>query len=85
MKAKADTRSSEGNLAFAAIFRKKGRFSKFGPQNKRRNMDKVRCFGYNELGHNKRDCPKSEKDKRNREEAHVSEIREEPVAKKSKK
>ena len=39
---------------------KKGRFEKFGPQNKRRNMDQVRCFGCNELGHYKRDFPKYE-------------------------
>ena len=48
-------------------------------------MDKVRCFGCNELGNYKRDCPKSEKDKRKREEAHVSDMREEPNANKSKK
>ena len=41
LKAKADTGPSEGNHAFAAISRQKGRFGKFGPQNKRRNMDKV--------------------------------------------
>ena len=41
LKAKADTRSSEGNQDFAAISKKKGRFGKFGPQNKRRNMDNV--------------------------------------------
>ena len=48
-------------------------------------MDKVRCFGCNELGHYKRDCPKSRKDKRKKEEAHVTDIREEPTAEKSKK
>ena len=41
LKAKADTGSYERNQAFAAMSRKKVRFSKFGPQNKRRNMDKV--------------------------------------------
>ena len=44
LKGKVDTGSSEGNQAFAATFRKKGRFGKFGPQNKRINMDNVRCF-----------------------------------------
>ena len=41
LKAKADTEPSEENHAFAASYRKKGRFEKFGPQNKRRNMDNV--------------------------------------------
>ena len=41
MEAKVDTGSSERNQAFATISRKKGRFGTFGPQNKRRNMDKV--------------------------------------------
>ena len=41
LKAKADTRPSEENQAFAASYKKKGRFRKFGPQNKRRNMDNV--------------------------------------------
>ena len=45
-------------------------------------MDKAQCFGCNDLGHYKRDCPKFRKDKRKKEEAH---IREEPDAKKSKK
>ena len=49
--------SRKENQAYATMSRKKGRFGKFGPQNKRRNMDKVRCFGCNELGHYKRDCP----------------------------
>ena len=82
LKAKGVTGSSKGNQVFIATSRKKGRFCKFGPHN---SMDKARCFGCDELGHYKRDCPKSEKDKRNREEAHISEMREEPDAKKSKK
>ena len=48
-------------------------------------MDKARCFGCDELAHYKIDCPKSKRDKRNREEAHISQMREEPDAKKSKK
>ena len=85
MKAKADIGSSEGNQAFAAMSKKKGRFGKFGPRNKRRNMDKVRCFGCNELGHYKRDYPKSGKDKRKKEEVHITNISEELDTKKSKK
>ena len=58
----------------------KGRFSKFGPQKKRRNMDKIRCYG---LGYYKKDCPN--KDKRKKEEAHVTREIEEPNSKKPKK
>ena len=48
-------------------------------------MGKVRCFGCNEFGHYKRDSPKSGKDKRKKEESHVTDEREEPDAKKSRK
>ena len=41
LKAKVDTGPSEENHAFAASYRKKRRFGKFGPRNKRRNMDNV--------------------------------------------
>ena len=41
LKAKADTGPSEGNHAFAAISRQKGRFGKFGHQKKIRNMNKI--------------------------------------------
>ena len=47
--------SREENQAFATMFGKKGRFGKIGPQNKKRNVDKARCFGCNDLGHYKRD------------------------------
>ena len=47
-------------------------------------MDNVQCFGCDELGHYKRDCPKSRKDKRKKEEAHVTYEREKPT-KRSKK
>lgn len=85
LKAKVDTRPTEKNHAFSASYRKKGRFEKFGPQNKRRNMDNIRCFGCNQLGHYKRNCPKYGKDKRKKEKSHVTNEREEPDAKKSKK
>ena len=48
-------------------------------------MDKARCYGCNDLGHYKRDCPKFRKEKRKSEEAHVTDISEEPDIKKSKK
>ena len=57
--------------------RRKGIFGIFGPHKKRRNMDKLRCYGYNEIGHHKKDCPKY-KDKRKKEEAHVAGKIEEP-------
>ena len=41
-KSKSEIGSIEGNQALASISRKKGRFGKFGPRNKRINMDKVR-------------------------------------------
>ena len=47
-------------------------------------MDKIRCDGCNELGHYKKDCPKS-KDNRKKEEAHVAGEIEEPYSKKPKK
>ena len=74
--------SREENQAFATMSGKKGRFIKFGPQNKKRNVNKARCFGCNNFGHYKRDCPRLRKDKRKKEEAH---IKEEPDKKKSKK
>ena len=48
-------------------------------------MENVRCFGCDERGHYKRYCPKFGKDKRKKEEAHVTYEREEPDAKRSKK
>ena len=50
LKDKGVTRSSEGNQAFVAMSRKKGRFSNFGPQNRRRNIDKAQFFGCDEFG-----------------------------------
>ena len=41
LKSKADTISSDRNQAFASMSKKKGRFGKFGPQNKRRNMESM--------------------------------------------
>jgi len=63
LKAKVDIGSNEENQAYVAMSRRKGRFEKLCPQKKRRKMDKTQCYGYNELGHYKKDCPKSNKGK----------------------
>jgi len=55
------------------MIRRKGNFGKFGPPKKRKNMDKIRCYGHHELGNYIRDCPNHSNDKRNREEAHITE------------
>ena len=65
--------------------RRKVIFGNFCPRKKRRNMDKIQCYGCNELGHYKKDCPKSNKDKRKKEEAHVAREKEEPNSNKPKK
>jgi len=41
LKAKIDTGSKEENKAYDAMSRWKGRFGKFGPHNRNRNMDKI--------------------------------------------
>ena len=65
----------------------KGKFGKFGPQKKRKNMAKVQFYRCQEYGHYRRDCPKLKRDnnKRNKEEAHITEEMEEPEIKKPKK
>lgn len=75
------------NQAHATMTKRKGKFGKFGPQKEKKNMAKVRCYGCQEYGHYKRDCPKLKKDnnKRGREEAHITEEVEEAEKKKSKK
>lgn len=73
LKAKIDVGPSEQNQAYATMTRRKGKIGKFGPPKKRKNMDKIRCFEFHELGHYKRYCPNHGKDKRNREGAHITE------------
>ena len=75
MKAKADAGSNEQTQAYAAMEKRKGKFGKFGPQKRKKNMAKVKFYGCQEYGHYKRDYPKIKKDniKRGREEAHIIE------------
>lgn len=84
LNAKVDGGPNEQNQAYAAMTRRKWKFGNFSPQKKRRNMDKVRCYGCKKLGHYRRDCPKRSKDKRNREEAHITEEVKEPETRKCK-
>ena len=74
----------EQNQAYPTMTRRKGKFGKFGPQKKRKNMDKVRCYGCQELGNYERDSPNRSKDMRNMEEAHITEEVKEPESKKLK-
>jgi len=56
--------------------RERKQFGKFGPRRTNNNdMSKIQCFGCQEYGHYKRNCPKLNKDnnkKRKREEAHMT-------------
>ena len=79
-KAKEDVRSKE--QAFATMAKRKGKFGKFGPRRtNNKDMSKIQCYGCQEYGHYKRNCPKLKKDngnKRKREEAHIAqEVKEE--------
>ena len=60
---------------FDTMAKRKGKFGKFGPQRtSNKDMSKIQCFGCQEYGHYKRNCPKLKKDnnKRKREEAHIT-------------
>ena len=67
--------------------KRKGKFGKFGPQKKKKNMAKIQCYGCQEYGHYMRDYPKLKKDNKKirREEAHITEEVEEAKNKKSKR
>lgn len=54
---------------------------------RKKNMAKVQRYGCQEYGHYRRDCLKLKRDnnKRNKEEAHITEEMEEPETKKPKK
>lgn len=67
--------------------KRKGKFGKFVPRRtNNKDMSKIQCFGCQEYGHYKRNCPKLKKDtnnKRKREEAHITqEMKEEGNRKK---
>ena len=79
LKAKEDMGSKE--QAFATMAKRKGKFGMFGPRRTNsKDMSKIQCFGCQEYGHYKRNCPKLKKDnnKRKGEEAHMTqEVKEE--------
>lgn len=76
LKAKTNVGSNEQNQAYAAMSKGKGKFGKFGPQKKRKNLAKVFSFGCQEYGHYKRDCPKIKRNNKIKEEAHITEVEE---------
>lgn len=85
LKAKSDVGPGEQVQAFAAMAKRKGKFKKSGPQKKKKDMLKIQCYGCQEYGHYKRDCPKFKDNKRKeRNEAHITEEVEEPDEKKFK-
>lgn len=65
-----------------SVTRRKGKFGKFDPRKKKKNMAKERCYSCQKLGHYRRNCPKR---KRGGEEAHISEEVKEPETNKLKK
>ena len=67
--------------------RRKAKFGESGSRKKKRDISKIQCYGCQEYGHYKRDCPKIKKDnnKRGREEGHITEKVEDAEKKKSKK
>jgi len=75
LQAKTDVGSGDQNQVYVAMTRRRVKYGKFDPQKKKMNMAKIQCYGCQEYGHYKRDCPKLKKDnkKRGREEAHISE------------
>ena len=75
LKEKSNVGSNEQTQAYVSMTERKKKFGKFGPQKRKKNMAKVQCYGCQEYGHYKRDCPKLNKDnnKRQREEEHIAE------------
>jgi len=50
LKAKFDVGVGEKNQAYATMTKRKGKFGKFGPPKKKKNMAKIQCYGCQELG-----------------------------------
>lgn len=67
IKAKDDIESNKQSQAFIARTKKlkKGNFAK---SKKKQDMSKVQCFGCNEFGHFKRDCPNKQNKRKERSE-----------------
>ena len=86
LKAKEYVGSKE--QAFATMAKRKGKFGNFGPRRtNNKDMSKIQCFGCQEYGHYKRNCPKlknNNNNKRKREEAHMTHKTKEEDKKKKK-
>lgn len=86
LKAKSDVGAGEQSQDYATMTRRKGKFGKSSSWKKERGMSKIQCYGCQEYGHYKRDCPKVKQDNKiGREEAHIAKEVEEAEKKKSKK
>jgi len=64
LKAKEDVGSKE--QSFSTMAKRKGKFGKFGPRRtNNKDMSKIQCYGCQEYGNCKRNCPKLNKDNNN--------------------
>lgn len=61
LETKSDVGLGEQVQEFGAMAKRKGNFGKYGSHKKKKNMSKVQCYGFQEYGHYKRDCPKFKK------------------------
>lgn len=76
-------RSERSERRKQLVSKQKERFEKFGiPKKKRKNMAKVRCYGYHNFGHYKKDCSNR---KRGREDDYSTKEVKELETKKGKK
>jgi len=73
--------SNERSQAFI-VRTKKLKEGKFGKSKKKQNMPKIQCYGCNEYGYFKRDCPNKKDNKiKERREAHIAKEKGEPEKK----